>query len=304
MSSPATPATTLTPSRVISETRWSDYWEMTKPRLSLMNVITAALGYFAAGPQISLSVFGTLLAGTAMGAFGAGVLNMWWERKEDALMARTADRPIAAGRVRPGVALAYGLALSFGGVGLLAFGVNLWASALTAATILLYILAYTPLKKVTPWATEVGSIPGALPPLIGWVAAGAGFSTLGWILFAFLFAWQIPHFMAICWTAREDYAEGGFEMLSKRDPSGLRVARKALVWTVLLIAVSFLPAGSHGLGWLFLVSTTLLGGYLLWRAIGFWRETSRDAAGRKLFFATIAYLPAYLMVLVVDRIFI
>lgn len=277
---------------------------MTKPRLSLMNVITAALGYFAAGPEVSLSVFAALLGGTTMAAFGAGVLNMWWERDEDARMARTADRPIAAGRVKPLVALVYGLVLSFGGVALLGLAVNLLASALTAATVLLYILAYTPLKKVTPWATEIGAIPGALPPLIGWVAAGAGFSTLGWILFAFLFAWQIPHFMAICWTARDDYKDGGFEMLSKRDPSGLRVARKALIWTVLLIVVSFLPAGSHGLGWLFLSATILLNAYLLRPAIAFWRASERDPAGRKLFFATIAYLPAYLMVLVVDRFFI
>ena len=296
--------TTLSPSRVRSETRWSDYWELTKPRLSLMNVITAALGYFAAGPEVNLSVFAALLAGTTLAAFGAGALNMWWERDEDARMARTADRPVASGRVKPVVALVYGLALSFGGVAVLGLAVNVLASALTAATVLLYILAYTPLKKITPWATEIGAIPGALPPLIGWVAAGAGFSTLGWILFAFLFAWQIPHFMAICWTARADYNDGGFEMLSKRDPSGLRVARKALVWTFLLIVVSFLPAGSHGLGWLFLGATILLNAFLLRPAIAFWRAVERDVPGRKLFFATIAYLPAYLMVLVVDRFFI
>jgi heme o synthase len=293
--------TTLAPSRAHGRTRWADYWELTKPRLSLMNVITAALGYFAAGPQLSVTILGSLLVGTALAAFGAGALNMWWERAEDARMARTADRPVAAGRVSPAAALLFGLALSVTGVALLALGVNFWASALTAATVLLYLLAYTPLKKVTPWATEVGAVPGALPPLIGWVAAGAGFSALGWGLFAILFAWQIPHFMAICWTARKDYAEGGFEMLSKRDPSGRRVARKAFIWTVLLVLLSFLPLGAEGLGWLFAVGSALLGLYLLRPAWDFWRATERDPAGRRLFFATIAYLPAYLMVLVVDR---
>jgi len=295
--------TTLEAGRSRSGVRWADYWELTKPRLSLMNVITAALGYFAAGPELSPIVFGSLLLGTALAAFGAGALNMWWERAEDARMERTADRPVAAGRLEAGRALVFGGALSVGGVAILALGVNFWASVLTAATVLLYLFAYTPLKKITPWATEIGAIPGALPPLIGWVAAGAGFSGLGWVLFAFLFAWQIPHFMAICWTARKDYAAGGFEMLSKRDPSGRRVARKAFLWSLLLVAVSFLPwaVGASGLGVLFLGTTALLGAFLLRPAWAFWRASEKDPAGRRLFFATIAYLPAYLMVLVVDR---
>lgn len=293
--------TTIAHRRASSEVRWSDYWELTKPRLSLMNVITAALGYLAAGPRLDLTVLASLLGGTALAAFGAGALNMWWEREADARMVRTAGRPVAAGRISPAAALTFGLVLSVAGVGLLALGVNFLASALTAATVLLYLLAYTPLKKVTPWATEVGAVPGALPPLIGWVAAGAGFSTLGWVLFAVLFAWQIPHFMAICWTSRHDYEQGGFEMLSKRDPSGRKVALKALLWTGLLVVVSFLPYGASGLGWIFLTATFLLGAYFLRAAVAFYRSEERDVSGRRLFFASIAYLPAYLMVLVVDR---
>lgn len=266
-----------------------------------MNVITAALGYFAAGPELNVVVFFALLLGTALAAFGAAALNMWWERDEDSLMDRTADRPTASGRVSAAHALVFGIGLSVAGVVILAAGVNFWASALTAATVLLYILAYTPLKKVTPWSTEVGAIPGALPPLIGWVAAGAGFSGLGWILFAFLFAWQIPHFMAICWTSRDDYARAGFEMLSKRDPDGRRVARKAFLWTLLLIVISFMPIYAGGLGVVFLVATILLNAYLLRGAWKFWRSDQPDAHGRQLFFATIVYLPAYLMVLVLDR---
>ena len=297
----STTATTLNPSGAIAATRLSDYWELTKPRLSLMNVVTAALGYFAAGPEVSLSVFGALLGGTAMAAFGAGALNMWWERDADAKMERTAGRPIPSGRVTPGAALVFGMALSFGGVGLLAFGVNLIASVLTATTVLLYILAYTPLKRVTPWATELGSVPGALPPLIGWVAAGAGFSGLGWVLFAFLFAWQTPHFMAISWMSKDDYARGGFATLSTIDKTGLRVARKSLIWTVLMIGISFMPLYYGGFGYLFIIATSLLALYMLKSAWEFLVGQDRHVAGRRLFFATIAYLPAYLMVLVVDR---
>lgn len=266
-----------------------------------MNVVTAALGYFAAGPEISLTVFVSLLMGTAMAAFGAGVLNMWWERDADAKMERTANRPIPSGRVTPNAALVFGLGLSMAGVGLLALGVNLTASALTAATVLLYILAYTPLKRVTPWATELGAVPGALPPLIGWIAAGAGFSGLGWVLFAFLFAWQIPHFMAISWMAKEDYTKGGFATLSAIDKTGLRVARKSFLWTLLMIGISFLPLSYGGFGILFICATTLLSLYMLKAAWAFLFASDRQLNGRRLFFATIAYLPAYLMVLVVDR---
>lgn len=281
--------------------RFSDYWELTKPRLSLMNVITAALGYFAAGPEANYIVFGSLLAGTTLAAFGAAALNLWWERNEDALMRRTRERPTVTGAISPGKALALGIGMSVFGVALLGVGVNALASALTAATILLYVLAYTPLKKITPWATEVGAIPGALPPLIGWVAAGAGLSGLGWILFAFLFAWQIPHFMAICWTCRKDYEDAGFKMLSLVDPSGDRVARKALLWSVLMVAISFLPLGTPGLGWFFIAATSLLAVVALRPAFAFLSKSNRDINGRRLFFATIIYLPAYLTVLVVDR---
>ncbi len=296
----STGSTTLSRAGV-DAARFSDYWELTKPRLSLMNVVTATLGYFAAGPEAHLGVLAFLVLGTTLAAFGAGALNMWWERKEDAAMQRTRERPTVTGVITPDAALATGIALGLGGVLILAFGVNLLASVLTAATILLYIFAYTPLKKVSPWATEVGAIPGALPPLIGWVAAGAGFSGLGWILFAFLFAWQIPHFMAICWTCRRDYEEAGFKMLSSIDPSGRKVARKTLIWTVVMIGISFLPYGTPGLGWFFLAGTFLLGLIALLPAIAFLSPDNRDTAARRVFFASILYLPAYLMVLVADR---
>lgn len=297
----STSTTTFSAARSEADVRLSDFWELTKPRLSLMSVITAILGYFAAGPEVNYFVFASLIAGTTFAAFGAGALNMWWEREEDSRMERTAQRPTASGRISPGAALAWGLALSVLGVGVLGVGVNLTASALTAATVLLYILAYTPLKKITPLATEIGAIPGALPPLVGWIAAGAGFSGLGWILFSFLFAWQIPHFMAICWTCRKDYADAGFKMLSLHDSDGRKVAFKSFIWTLILIGVSFLPVGTSGLGWLFLIGTAVLALVMLFPSVEFLRSRYRDASGRKLFFATIIYLPAYLLLLVVDR---
>lgn len=281
-----------------------DFVSLTKPRLSLMSVATAVLGYFAAGPELRLEVFFSLLLGTSLAAFGAAVLNQWWERDADARMQRTADRPVADGRISPLSALVYGLVLSGSGV-LLMWNVVGWQPALlTLATVLLYVLAYTPLKQRSTWATEVGAIPGALPPLIGWVAAGGGFSAMGWALFAVLFAWQIPHFMAISWTFRDDYRRGGFAMLSIKDPSGKRVGRRSVIWTVVLIGFSLYPLVNPQVGWFLGVTAVLLGAMLLWPAFQFWLGTQRNLAARRLFFASLIYLPLYLGALVADQFFL
>jgi protoheme IX farnesyltransferase len=298
MSTTPSLASSLAPATSAS---WRDYLELTKFRLSVMNVITAVLAYFAAGPGFSWTVFASLVLGTSLAAFGAAALNQVWEHEADARMRRTEDRPVAAGRMSVAAGTVFGLVISLFGVGLLFFGVNAAASALAAATIVLYVCAYTPLKKITPWATEIGAIPGALPPLIGWMAAGGGLSGLGWMLFAFLFAWQIPHFMAISWTCRADYARAGFVMHSLRDPSGRAVAYRALIWTVALIGVSLLPWAAGEGSWLLGGAGVLLGGYLLHRAVAWARQPTRDQAARRLFLATIAYLPTYLGALAVDR---
>lgn len=281
--------------------RLRDFIELTKPRLSLMSVVSAILGYYAAGPAGGVGAALVVGLGCALAAFGAATLNQWWEREADSRMARTADRPLANGRMDPRVALVYGLLLSFAGVAVLYWGTNAIASFLAFATVTLYVLIYTPMKRRTPWALEVGAIPGALPPLIGWMAAGGGMSGLGWILFAYLFVWQIPHFLAISWMCRSDYAAGGFKMLAVSDSSGHRVARKALVWTVLMVGVTFLPLLAMGFGWAWMTATILLAFYILRPAYRFWKDPAAPRAANRLFAATLVHLPIYLSFLAADR---
>mgnify|MGYP005846873991 CR=1 FL=1 len=296
------PATTYTNTRTAAGApRLRDFFELTKPRLSMMSVATAVLAYFAAGPENHLPTLLGLIAGTTFAAFGAAALNQWWEREADARMQRTATRPLASGKLTPAAALFFGLGISALGVGLLWEMTGLWPALLAALTILLYVLAYTPLKMKTPLATEIGAIPGALPPLIGWTAAGAGFSGMGWALFAVLFAWQIPHFMAISWNLREDYRKAGFQMLAIRDASGQKVAWSALIWSIVLVAVSLYPITLPSVGWFLGVTATLLGATMLIPSVQFVRGAQRNLAARRLFFATLTYLPLYLVALIVDQ---
>lgn len=279
----------------------SDWWELTKPRLSLMSMATALLGYLAAAAHPELSVFLYLSAGTLLAAFGAGVLNQWWEREADARMSRTADRPLAAGRIGPAGGLAFGVALSAVGIGVLWLGTGALPALLTLLTVGLYLFVYTPLKRVTPLATEAGAIPGALPPLIGWAAAGSGLGATGWILFGVLVAWQMPHFMAIARIYRDDYARGGYALLSVRDPGGRRVAGKALAWTVVLTVLALLPLREAGLDYVLGGFAVLVSLLMLVPAIRFWKRPAEAAAARALFRASLVFLPLYLAALVVDR---
>jgi protoheme IX farnesyltransferase len=241
-----------------------------------------------------------LLIGTSLAAGGAAVLNQWLEREADARMVRTKDRPIPAGRVAPLYALVYGMGLSVIGCYLLYAGANPLAGLLTAATIASYVLLYTPLKKLTTWNTIIGAIPGALPPLIGWAAAEGRISTLGWILFAILFLWQMPHFFAIAWTHRKDYEQGGFIMLSSADANGQKLARQAFAFCLALVVSTLLPTLLGYASWGYGAVAILAGCYILRPAWSFLSSDSRDAAARKLFFASIFYLPALLIPLVLD----
>jgi len=280
--------------------RIDDFYELTKPRLSFLSVVTAAIGYLSANPSRDLGVLISLLFGTSLAAGGAAVLNQWIECDADAKMVRTRDRAIPAGRVQPVHALVYGLSLSVIGCVILYMGANLLAAALTAATVITYTLIYTPLKQFTTWNTLIGAIPGALPPLIGWAAATGKIDLLGWVLFTILFLWQMPHFFAIAWTYREDYAKGGFVMLSNADENGRKVAVQSFVFCWVLIVSTLLPVLLGDASWAYGMVAIAAGIYLLLPAIDFLKVDRRDIAARKLFFASIFYLPALLFPLVLD----
>ena len=218
------------------------YWELTKPRLSFLSVLTSLAGYFCSAPAqpADAKVLVSLALGTALAAGGCGAVNMWWESDADAKMERTRNRPIPAGIIRPGAALLFGLMLLVAGVGLVWFGANPLAGALTAATAFSYLLLYTPLKTLTSWCTLVGSLPGAIPPIIGTAAKLGHIDRMGWLLFALLFCWQIPHFMALAVMCREDYVRGGFKVATVDDPSG----RSASVWALAFILPMVVVAGA------------------------------------------------------------
>ena len=235
-----------------------------------------------------------------MVAAGGSALNHHWERDTDRLMERTARRPLPAGRMHPDVALAYGLGLSAAGLLLLALTTNLLTAALGLIALVGYVLVYTPLKRITSLATVVGAVPGAIPPMMGWVAASGRIDAGAWALFAILFFWQLPHFLAIAWICRDDYARAGLPVFTVGDAGGARTGRQMVLWAAALVPVSLLPAilGLAGLTYLF--GALLLGLALVATSLGFLRRHS-SAAARRLLLASVVYLPAVLVILVVDR---
>ena len=281
--------------------RFADYLELTKPRLSLLSVLTAVVGYFASRPHWNASVFGYTLLGTSLAAAGVAVLNQWMEHDTDALMRRTAERPIPAGKIPTGSAFVLGWGGCAAGLGVLFAQVNGPAAFFALATIVSYLAWYTPAKRRSRWSTEIGAIAGAFPPLIGWAAAGGREPALGWILFGVLAFWQIPHFMAIAWMYRAEYATVRFPMLPVRDASGGKVAAWSLINTVALVVVSVLPYFLGLTTAIYLGVTLVLGVWFLLRAIAFLRTEPRERAARKLFLASITWLPLQLAALVADR---
>ncbi|MCX6936691.1 MAG: heme o synthase [Verrucomicrobia bacterium] len=294
---PATPAPAAT---------FRDLLELTKPRLSFLSVLTTLVGYAAAKPGWHGREFAFLCVGTCACAGGVAAINQWMEADTDARMARTADRPLPAGRIAPGNAFVVGWGLCAFGLGCLFGQVNGLAAGFALATIVSYLALYTPAKRGSHWATEIGAVAGAFPPLIGWAAAEGGrvhVGVLGWILFGILLTWQIPHFMAVAWTYRHDYARVNFPMLTTRDPDGGRVARWSLINTVVVVALCLLPSFLGLATWGYAAVTALLGAWFLTRAVAFLRPVTRDAMARKLFLCSIAWLPLQLGALVIDRIY-
>lgn len=280
---------------------FSDLAELVKARLTLLVLLTTAVGYYL-GASNPVSYRGLLhvFFGTSLAAAGAAALNQWWERRPDALMHRTKTRPVPAGRMSAGQALGIGLVLGFAGVCYLSFYCNRLSALLAALTIVLYIFAYTPLKKISTANTLVGAIPGAIPPMIGWAAAQDKLGAGAWSLFAILFFWQMPHFFSLAWMYREDYARAGFQMIASDDESGARSASQSVLFCLLLLIVAGIP-GYLGISNMFYVPISfLLGGLFMTVALQFHKQRSPQAA-RRLFLTSIIYLPLLLVALVATK---
>lgn len=287
---------------------FSDLLELTKVRITLMVVITAGIGYLlgtrAAAPvnlaATWLTGIGALL-GTALACMGASVFNQLYERDTDALMQRTRHRPLPAGRVQPRTALLLAVMLSAAGVAVLGILTTATAAAVAAATIFSYALIYTPLKRMSSISLIVGAVPGALPPVIGYAAAAGDLGLAGWLVFAVMFVWQVPHFLAIAWLYRDDYARAGFPMLPVTDPTGTATFTQMLLWCMLLIPVSLLPAVINLAGPLYAAVAALCGVGFMACAVRLMIHRGRSAA-RIAFFASLIYLPVVLAALVYDMV--
>lgn len=281
--------------------RAADFLELTKPRITLLVVVTALVGfYMAAGASAAIITLVHALLGTALVAGGASAFNMYLERNLDALMGRTSSRPLPAGRLQSGEALLFAVFLSAAGMIYLYALVNSLTSLLAALTFISYLFLYTPLKTKTWLSTLIGAVPGALPVAMGWAAATGALAPGAWGLFAIVLFWQLPHFYAIGWIYREDYARAGFPLLPVIDMSGERTGRQALIYLGGLVAASALPALAGISGWLYLAGALVLDAYFFVAGVRFARERSRPAA-RRLFFASIVYLPLLLLLLVLDK---
>jgi heme o synthase len=276
--------------------------DLFKARLTFLVVLTTVVGFYlgTSGPA-RLDVLAATLIGTALVASGAAALNQYIERKHDAQMDRTSSRPLPSGEMQPGTVLLFGAVISLAGLALLAVMVNSLTALLGATTLLTYLFVYTPLKRVTTLNTAIGAIPGALPPLMGWTAATDEISMGGWALFAILFFWQLPHFLAIAWLYREDYRKAGYAMLPVLDASGRKTGAQAVSHTLGLLPVSLAPVALKLVGPLYLVGALIAGLAMLWTAVRFARQLS-SASARGLFFASILYLPVLLVLMVVDKI--
>ena len=287
-----------------TDRRFADFVTLTKPRLNLLVLLTTLAGLYLASPNgVDFTLLLNTLVGTALVAGGAAALNQVWERRTDALMRRTSSRPLPGGRLGVADGTWFGVLLSVVGLAQLALGVNLTAAAVAGATLVSYVLVYTPLKPRTSLATLVGAIPGALPPVIGWSAATGRISLPALVLFGISFFWQMPHFLAIAWLFRDDYANAGIPLLPVLEPDGRRTGQQALIYTAALWPVSLLPSVVGLAGIPYAIVATVLGLLFVWLSLRFARDRSMPNA-RALFLFSITYLPVLLAALVADRLWI
>ncbi len=294
------------PADLMTRSRVAAYWELIKPRIAGMVLVVTALGFFLAleaKPNVAhFAVLTHLVLGMAMVAGGANALNQYLEVEHDRRMVRTADRPLPSGRLTTNEVLSFALLLSLGGIAYLALQTNLLAALLSGIAWLSYGFVYTPLKRVTASCVQIGAIPGALPPVIGWVACTGSLSVGAVMLFAILFFWQLPHFAAIAWLYREDYDRAGFPMLSVADPDGSRTSVHMIGHSLALLLVGLLPV-AHGLaGVVYGVGAALLGlgflGFGLWFAFQRTKQVARLSV-----LASVIYLPSLFTLMLIDRIY-
>jgi len=276
-----------------------DYLELSKSRIVFMVVITTASGYLFAAKHVDPLLMLHALIGTALVAAGTNALNQYVERGHDAKMHRTRTRPLPAGRITPNAALLFSAGVAVVGTLYLGFLVNWLTAFLGAFTLTSYIFVYTPLKRVSTVCTIIGAVPGAVPPLMGWTAATDEMSAGGWIVFGILFFWQLPHFMAISWIYREDYARGGYVMSSVVDGEGTSVARQAVLYSLAVLAVSVMPwfLGLSGVG--YLVGAAVCGAVMLAMSVRFFFDRGVRTA-RGLFMVSNLYLLTVMLLLVVN----
>ncbi len=280
--------------------KMADYIVLTKPRITLMALVTVAVGGFSASPNsLDVALLAHALFGTAMLAAGASVLNQVMEKDTDAKMRRTADRPLPAGRMQVAEGLTLGGVLSVLGMSYLTTFVNPLTGLLGAATLATYVFVYTPLKRVTSFNTLVGAVPGALPPVMGWAAVRGSLGIEAWTLFLIVFLWQIPHFLAIAWIYRDDYSRAGLKMLPVFDLAGGLTGRQMILHSLVLLPASLAPTVVGLTGPAYFVGALVLGIVFLGFSLGFWWFVS-IASARNLMRASLVYLPALLALLIWD----
>lgn len=292
----------LSPRTLSPGTRAAAFYHLTKPGITRHILFTTAAGFYMAAPTGGLDFILLLhmLIGATLASSGTLGLNQYVEREIDALMKRTAGRPIPSGKVTPREALWFTAALALAGLAYQGLLVNWTTALITTATLISYVFIYTPLKRSTSLNTLVGAVPGALPILAGWTATGRGADLGGWLLFTIMFLWQIPHFLALAWLYREDYRAGGFVMLSAADPDGRRTSRQIVNYGAILLPVSLLPTALGMTGIAYFIGAFILGAAFL--AVGLKTLTSSDNTwSRRLFFASVIYLPLLLLLMVLGK---
>jgi len=284
-----------------SRERVAAFVELTKPRIAFMLLLTSAAGFYLGNRgAFDLVLFANAMIGITLLAFGVATLNQWLERKTDVLMDRTATRPLPTGKVMPTEALIFGSLLCLSAEIYLYFLVNPLTAVLGLSVIVGYVLLYTPLKTRTSASTAIGAIPGAMPPLMGWTASANEISLGAWALFAFLFLWQFPHFLAIAWMYKDQYAKAGILMLPVVDPSGRITARQIVLFAIMTVPISLAPYFLGFAGWIFLLAATILGIWFLVESIRAARAKTPEMA-RRLLLVSVLYLPILFAVLVLDK---